>query len=97
MCIVVDTREADGPPETSAQTNPDDYCELPRGTQCVEFGVGVEEPSGPSVGMYYDEACLEGGGGVPGCGGGGVVGCRVCFINRENWNADFPDAKYPNW
>ena len=55
------------------------------------------ELSGLSVGMYYDEACLEGGGGVSGCGGGGVTECRLCFVNREFWQADFPDARYPDW
>lgn len=94
---MIDDSNASGPPSTNAKTDSDDYCSLPEEERCVEFDVGVTEVSGPSVGMYYDEACLEGGGGDSGCNGGGVQACRVCFVNRELWQKDFPDRRYPDW
>lgn len=96
-CTVLDDSAISGPPETDLETEWGDQCSLPDGDPCIVFGVGVVEITGPSVGMYYDAACLEGGGGKTGCGGGGVVGCRVCFVNRAYWKKDFPDERYPDW
>lgn len=93
----MDDSAAGGPPSTDVVTDPDDFCSLPEDSPCVEFDVGVAELSGPSVGMYYDEACLEGGGGDTGCGGGGMEECRVCFVNRALWTKDFPDEHFPDW
>ncbi|CAN0313510.1 unnamed protein product [Ectocarpus sp. 12 AP-2014] len=96
-CNVLDSSSKDGPPATDAETSSGDLCALPADNSCVGFDVGVTEVSGPSVGMYYDESCLEGGGGDTGCGGGGVTACRICFVNREFWLADFPEDRYPDW
>lgn len=94
---MVDDSTASGPPDTTSSTSTADLCTLPKDSPCVGLSVGIAEPSGPSVGMYYDETCLEGGGGRSGCGGGGVPSCRICFINREFWSADFPDERFPDW
>lgn len=96
-CNVLDSSSKNGPPATDAETSSGDMCTLPTDDPCVGFDVGVAEVSGPSVGMYYDESCLEGGGGDTGCGGGGVTACRICFVNREFWMADFPEERYPDW
>ncbi|CAB1113376.1 unnamed protein product [Ectocarpus sp. CCAP 1310/34] len=96
-CNVLDSSSKDGPPATVAETSLGDFCALPADDPCVDLDVGVAEVRGPSVGMYYDESCLEGGGGDTGCGGGGVTVCRICFVNREFWLADFPDERYPDW
>ncbi|CAM9357445.1 unnamed protein product, partial [Laminaria digitata] len=96
-CKSVDDSASGGPASTDVKTSSGDYCSLPDHSPCVGLDVGVVELSGPSVGMYYDEACLEGGGGVSGCGGGEVAECRLCFVNREKWLKDFPDLRYPDW
>lgn len=93
----MDDSAAGGPPDSAAETSSGDLCRLPEEDPCIHFDVGVVEVSGPSVGMYYDKACLEGGGGQTGCGGGGVAACRVCFVNRAFWMADFPEERYPDW
>ncbi|CAM9857841.1 unnamed protein product, partial [Scytosiphon promiscuus] len=96
-CSVVDDSYAGGPPEASADTPTEDVCSMPTESPCVSLDVDLREISGPAVGMYYDEACLEGGGGETGCGGGGEPACRVCFVNRDFWLEDFPDERYPDW
>ncbi|CAN0404060.1 unnamed protein product, partial [Hapterophycus canaliculatus] len=96
-CSVVDNSSADGPPDVSAETPTEDLCSLPVESPCVDLDVAVQEISGPSIGMYYDEACLAGGGGRTGCGAGGEPACRVCFVNRDFWLADFADERYPDW
>lgn len=79
------------------ETPTEDQCDLPEESACVSLDLDVREISGPSVGMYYDEACLDGGGGDTGCGAGGVAACRVCFVNRDFWLADNADERYPDW
>ncbi|CAN0006324.1 unnamed protein product, partial [Sphacelaria rigidula] len=96
-CTTVDDSNADGPPDATAVTDAGDYCTLPSDTACVDLDDGFDEVSGPSVGIYYDETCLEGGDGVTGCGGGGVQVCRLCFINTDTFLLDFPDKRYPDW
>lgn len=96
-CNVIDDSGAGGPPDSDAETASDALCSLPAKSPCVDLDVGVREVSGPSVGFYYDESCLDGGGGETGCGAGGVPQCRVCFVNRAFWLADFPDERFPDW
>lgn len=94
---MVEDSGAGGPPDSDAETSSGDLCSQPAELACIELDIGVVEVSGPSVGMYYDESCLEGGGGTTGCGGGGVAACRVCFVNRDFWETDFPDERFPDW
>lgn len=94
---MTDDSNAAGPPSTNTHSESDEYCSLPSEAPCIGFNVGVLEASGPSVGMYYDKACLDGGGGLSGCNGGGVQACRVCFVNRVLWAKDFSDEREPDW
>lgn len=96
-CSNVDDSGAGGPPSSDAETAVEDYCSLPQASPCVGVDTGVQEISGLSVGMYYDETCLDGGGEVPGCNGGGVSTCRLCFVNRDIWEMDFPNERVPDW
>lgn len=96
-CNVVEDSGAGSPPDSDAETSSGDLCTQPSESSCVELDIAVREVSGPSVGMYYDESCLEGGGGRTGCGGGGVPACRLCFVNRDFWNADFAELRFPDW
>lgn len=96
-CSVADDSDAGGPPAVDAETTTGDFCALPEESPCVNLDVAVQEISGPSIGMYYDEACLAGGGGETGCGAGGQPTCRLCFVNRDFWLADFAEERYPDW
>lgn len=97
-CSVVDDSAADGPPEPTAEINANDYCTLPtESSPCVALDIDMPEQNVPSVGLYYDEMCLQGGGGLTGCGGGGQQACRICFVNRELFLNDFPNVRVPDW
>lgn len=71
-----------------APENEDDY----RTSTCTSLSSGLKIDG---VALYYDDRCNSAD--YSGCGARSIDGCRICFVDKEQWLARFPDARVPDW